>query len=392
MNENIIAREILNILINKYERSVSFNNLNKKKQNFTLNLRNHFPKYLDNTEFLYHEEVNDNIIVLINKGFVKVTKDKSEIYFRVILNEQKIGAIYTFLQRAPKRDKIENIEQCLEDFKSLNPVLNNFCITQLKNIDDNKQVLFYNDINDFRTLLRCVQLVYENEEYVLERQFSVRFFSDSKLLSKYKSRVNYIFENYSEEKFNDVFIEHNIHKNPAMVFIKGEGSIIISGQFIDLSCFKDGFCLVISDLEKISSISIKSKYFVTIENLTTFYTYNINNKFVMYTGGFINNSKLSFIRKIISNNPLISLIHFGDIDVGGFKIYYHLKKELNIPIDRENMNVQTLTEYSEFCKPLTKNDVSQLIILKNQYPNDSEIFNYMIENNCKLEQEIIDQN
>lgn len=390
MNENIIANEILNFLIDKYESSLSFNNLNKKKQKFALILCKHFPKYLDNTEFLYHEEINNNINFLINKGFVKVIKDKNEIYLRVVLNEQKIGLIYTFLRRIPKKDKIDSIEQCLEDFKTLNPVLYKFCVAQLKNIEENKQVLYFNNINDFKTLLRCVQLVYENEEYILERQFSVRFFSDSKLLSKYKSRVSLIFDNFSDERFNDVFMEHNIHKNPALVFIKGEGSIIISGQLIDLSCFKDGFCLVISDLENISSISIKSEYFVTIENLTTFYTYNIDNNFAMYTGGFINNSKLSFIRKVISSNHHISLIHFGDIDVGGFKIYYHLRKELNFPIDRKNMNIQTLIEYREFCKPLTKNDVIQLNNLKNEYPNDSEIFMYMIENNCKLEQEIID--
>ena len=53
------------------------------------------------------------------------------------------------------------------------------------------------------------------------------------------------------------------------------------------------------------------------------------------------------------------------------------------------MNIGTIKKYKDYTKKLTEND---RIRLKNLLGGEfDEVINYMLENDCKLEQEAIDQ-
>jgi len=51
------------------------------------------------------------------------------------------------------------------------------------------------------------------------------------------------------------------------------------------------------------------------------------------------------------------------------------------------MDIETLKEYGEYTKKLTENDRNRLMRLFDSEYN--ELIEYMLENNCKLEQEAI---
>lgn len=64
----------------------------------------------------------------------------------------------------------------------------------------------------------------------------------------------------------------------------------------------------------------------------------------------------------------------------------HLKK--CPPIKPLFMSVKELKQYRKYCKPLEKNDIIKAkSLIKIQF--FGEVMDFMLENNCKLEQEII---
>ncbi len=109
--------------------------------------------------------------------------------------------------------------------------------------------------------------------------------------------------------------------------------------------------------------------------------------FVIYLGGYHNSVRREFIKKLYQQNPNIHFYHFGDIDAGGFYILEHLKRQTGVDFKPYKMDIATLKEYYCYSKKLTDNDHDRLAKLKDSPYN--EVISYMLENNCKLEQEAI---
>lgn len=65
-----------------------------------------------------------------------------------------------------------------------------------------------------------------------------------------------------------------------------------------------------------------------------------------------------------------------------------MKEKTNIPFQMLAMNKNVLEMYHEYTKKLTQNDRIRLEKIK-EYIHD-DVIDYMLENNCKLEQEIVD--
>ena len=107
-----------------------------------------------------------------------------------------------------------------------------------------------------------------------------------------------------------------------------------------------------------------------------------------YLGGFHNTVKRNFLRRVNTDNPNIGYFHIGDIAAGGFNILQHLNRETGMNFKCLNMDVATLEKYKTFTKKLTENDQKRLKKMLNSEFDD--VIRYMLKNNCKLEQEVID--
>ena len=62
--------EILNILLDNYEKSKSFTGTNKNTQTFKVSIGSLFPRYLDHAEFEYYTKLNASVAFLLSKDFV----------------------------------------------------------------------------------------------------------------------------------------------------------------------------------------------------------------------------------------------------------------------------------------------------------------------------------
>lgn len=383
-------KEILNTLIDKYEKSKSFTGKNKVSQNFSIKLEKKFPEYADDAEFEIPNQINEAVQNLLDKCFVSVTKKKNGVTDSVSLNTEKTGTIYIFLKRKPKTETNQDLLNVLGKYSSENDILSKYCTEQIERINTNKKVQFFDgDLSEFENILKAVSEIIKVQEETYIRDFSIRVFGDSKLFETIKNKVVRLLFQYGNFPREETILEElNVIKNPGHVFFKGCGIITIGNQTIDLSQLKSDIAVSSLLLDDVNEIKITGKRLVTIENLTTFNKFNENDAFVVYLGGFHNSHRRNFIKRIYEFNPEIEYFHYGDIDAGGFYILWHLREKTGINFIPYNMNADTLRKYSAYTKKLTENDRKRLENLINT--EFSETIRYMLENDCKLEQESMD--
>ena len=381
---------ILNQLIDKYERSKSFTGDNQKSQSFFVKLIKLYPKYGDETEYELLTTLNESVLQLEQRGYIVVKRKKNGLVDTIKLELASLNDVYKYLSRVPKADINEQLISILDKYTDCNDVLNAFCNTQKERLLQNKKAeLFDGDLNEYERILKAVSSVFDVNDEIYIRDFSIKVFGDSKVFERIKSKVKRLLFQYGDFPQEDTILEDlNIVKNPGHVFIKGSAEVTIKGQKIDLEQLDGDIALSSSLLSAIDSINITGNRVVTIENLTTFHAFNEKDAFAVYLGGYHNSHRRNFILQIYNDNPCVEYYHYGDIDAGGFYILLHLRDKTGVRFEPYQMGIDELKKYSRSTKPLTENDVKRL---KNLMSSEfADTVNYMLEHNCKLEQEAMD--
>lgn len=381
---------IINKLLDKYEKSKSFIGDNKVNQKFSVKIASLFSKYTDHSNYEVFYGVNEAIDILSRKQFVTAKANSAKVYNEVVLNLDKLEQIYEYISRLPKKDIHQLLLQLMEAYKDKNIILNQYCEAQIERIGSNKAIQFFNgDLEELENILIAVDELLKVDTETFVRDFSVKVFKDSKVFEGLSSKVvNLLYEYGDLPDKEQVLGNLNIIKNPTYVNFKGSGIITIKGQNLDLTSLKGDIAVSSAMLSDIDKIIVKGEAVITIENLTSFHTFHDEDMFVIYLGGYHNQVRREFIKKLYQQNPNIHFYHFGDIDAGGFYILEHLKRQTGVDFKPYKMDIATLKEYYSYSKKLTDNDRDRLVKLKDsQY---SEVISYMLENNCKLEQEAID--
>ena len=224
--------------------------------------------------------------------------------------------------------------------------------------------------------------------------------SDSKIFEKkYRTKICKLLCKYMDfedklegidnerEREKVILEEFNIYANPSYVYLKGMVSIRLrNGERLEIGKFP--LALSSEFISEITSITVKSRKIVTVENLTSFHRVNGMEDTYIYLAGYHNTEKQSLLKRIAEENPDKDWFHFGDIDPDGFYILEHLKKDTGIDILPLFMEREQLESYRNYCKPLNQNDLVKAgnLIEKDCY---TDTLQYMLEHNCKLEQEIV---
>ena len=193
--------------------------------------------------------------------------------------------------------------------------------------------------------------------------------------------------------------ECGIVHTPTYVMLKGNVRLMLGGQKIDLSLLQGDIALSTESLKGLQDVAVLGARVVTVENLTSFHDYPAGKDCMIYLGGFHNQVKRDFLLYLYERNREKEYRHFGDIDAGGFYILEHLKRKTGIRFRPLYMDVETLRRYQEDRKPLTGNDRKRLMQLKEELDGRVEqgmektdyrdVIDYMLEHNCKLEQEAV---
>ena len=383
-------KQILNVLLDKYENSKSFIGTNQVNQSFTCKIDQLFQKYKDDSEYDLFCAVNESIDILVAEGFVTVKKLKNGVVQSVTLVVEAIGKVYEYLGRTPKSDTVNDLKRLLNLYKDDNDILHRYCNHQLDRLAANKSVEFFDDDLDvYESILKVISKITKVKCETFERDFSIQVLGDSKDFEKVRSKVVSLLYEYGDFPDKDTLLaDLNIVKNPGHVYFKGKGKITVCGQEIDFSKMTGDMAISSELLKNVDDITVLGDVVVTIENLTTFNAFKCENSFAIYLGGYHNTSRRNFIKKVYGQNPDKQYLHFGDIDAGGFYILQHLRNKTGIAFVPFCMDVKTLKANLQYTKKLTENDKKRLVALADT--EFGEAVEFMLENNCKLEQEAMD--
>ncbi len=381
---------ILIKLVKMYEKSKTFQGENKVRQRFIIKPEDAVGAYGDHSNYEAFQNLNDSIDKLIKKGFVNAKINyKNRVCSEIELCQDKIEDICEYLGMQSKKNTHDQLLHILADYKDKNDILKRFCSTQEENIRANKSVRYYKEnITEFINILTAVDEILKVPTETFVRDFSVRLFRDSKIFDQISSKVVGLLFEYGDFPDKErVLGDLNIVKNPTYVNCKGNGIVDFSGNTVDLRTIRGDIAFSSEALTDISTVRICGKTVITIENLTTFHSTKPWDAFLIYLGGFHNSVRREFIRKIHDQNPDALFYHFGDIDAGGFQILDHLRRKTGVSFEAYKMDIATIEEYQAYSRELTDNDRARLNKMKDG--EFSDLINYMLQHNCKLEQEAI---
>lgn len=387
---NNYDKKILGQLLDKYESSKSFINRNIVKQSFSVETAKLFPEYEDESEYDVYISINESIERLYSNGFIKYDKKKNGVVTKITLECNAIEACYEYLKREPKKDIYSRLRAMLIDYKDKNDVLSRYCAEQLHRIDENKSVRYFDgDFDGYKCILKALSEITDVKKETLQRDFSVKVLGDSKTFEKIKNKVVSILFEYGDFPKKETILEDlNIMRNPGHIYFKGNGEISIGGQIIDFSKIDGDLAISASLLDTVDRITVKGDTVMTVENLTSFNSFSDNSVLAIYLGGYHNTDRRNFICKVYEQNSGKRFLHYGDIDAGGFYILLHLRKKTGIDFKPYCMDIETLKKYANYTKKLTENDRKRLECLKES--EFCDVVSYMLNNNCKLEQEALD--
>jgi len=387
--------EILTRLIDKYERSRSFTGDNTVKQSFTVDFAKEFPEYSDDARIQEIQAINQAADELDQKGLVTIRKAKNGLRKAAVLNADALNEGYIFLGRKPRKELNKRLEELLEQYCGSSELLDRFCSKQLERLQMNKNIEYFDgDFRKFENVLKAAAEATRVNSETYRRDFSIRVFGDSKQFEKILGTVESILFNYGDFPEKDTVLEElNIVRNPGHVYFKGQGILTIAGQTMDLSKLKGDIAVSSVSLGQIENIRVTGQRVITIENLTTFNAFDPGDAFVIYLGGYHNAPRRLFIQKLFQSNKEKEYYHYGDIDAGGFQILEHLRSRTGVLFQPLHMDIETLRANLSYTKKLTENDRKRLkaMLEKESGGELDEVIRYMLDHDCKLEQEALDQ-
>lgn len=395
-----IQKDALNMLLDVYENSVTYKGQNIKNQSFAIKPEKIFYEY--NGDYTDQDEVNQfnrEMQSLMEFEFVILDYERGiPVISKIKLNTNSINEIYSVLKREDITVKRNREIKMYTQYMGVHDIMDAFCKSQVERLNDYKDAKYTSDIAI--NILKLLKYVLGNNSDIMERELSVAVLGDTKLFEKsYKSRICSIIEEYGEleldlsvldkkEKEKAILEEYQVFSNPSYIFFKGNVDIYyVDGNSISVT--PDNPIAILSEaIARIEMIKVNSNRIVTVENLTSYNRINDNKSTFIYLSGYHNTAKQRFLKKIAENNSGISWFHFGDIDPDGYYILKNLVEKTGIAFVPLYMDVQQLINCKQYCKPLEKNDMVKANSLLKIHFYD-EVMEFMLANNCKLEQEII---
>lgn len=388
------------MLLDVYENSVTYKGKNIKNQSFAIKPEKIFFEY--NGDYTDQDEVdqfNREMQSLMEFEFVILDYERGvPVISKIKLNTNSINEIYSVLKREDITVKRNQEIEMYTQYMGAHDIMDAFCKSQVERLNAYKDAKYTSDIAI--NILKLLKYVFGNNNDIMERELSVVVLGDTKLFEKsYKSRICSIIEEYGEleldlsildkkEKEKAILEEYQVFSNPSYIFFKGNVDVYyIDGSSISVT--PDNPIAILSEtIARIEMIKVNSNRIVTVENLTSYNRINNNKSTFIYLSGYHNTAKQRFLKKIAENNSGVSWFHFGDIDPDGYFILKNLIKKTGISFVPLYMDVQQLKKYKQYCKPLEKNDMVKANSLLKIHFYD-EVMEFMLANNCKLEQEII---
>ena len=405
--------QLLSKLLDQYEKSVTYVGENKVKQVFSVKPSDIFKGY--NKDFLppeqlFQEKEFERLIrQMESEGLIHVVPPNTGILRQICAVPERWEDYYACLNRTEKNILKKRLEEVYHRFCQCDLLeaygkekLQTLKNSRARKLDEKK---VEKEITEAEAIWNLVQFLKENQEKqrtTLEREMSEAVLHDSKQWEKiYRKKVCGILEHtgrYDEplaeleeerERQTALLEEFYIYSNPAYIYLKGDARICLEDGR-ELRIYHDlPMSIPFETFQKAKSIQIRDAALMTVENLTSFHRLGREHIFYLFLSGYHTRTKQALLQRIARENPGLSWHHFGDLDPDGLAIAGHLIRKTGLPFQLCAMGVQELQRFQTYAKPLEAPDRAKAEAMIKQGSSYAGILRYMLEHNCKLEQEII---
>lgn len=431
---NRYARKILNDLLDRFEDSSLYRDNTSGRRPFFYIREKNLPEYFDDTTADYKIAINETLTMLQEKGFVELFWQRFEegnLLDKVALNYQQAEEIYSYIGRKPRAKKDSQLLELLKKHLSAAGIssgergmeietaasgayktgeqqinwFHSFLIQMIDRLEKGDTLYPYlspDNLEESEQLCRALKEVSQLNTEIPQRLFSVKVFGDSKIWSKLERRAARIIKDFNPEinmeEHKEILAETGIIQNPQHIFLSGNLELRTDNKIIRLEEFRPDLGISTEMINNLEIENIPADYVITIENLTPYYHYikeSRDNYLAIYLGGYHNFLRRSLLIKLWnfcrSNNIDLPFYHWGDIDLGGFRIFAHLRQKTGIPIFPWNMDIDTLKKHEEKAQNIAPSYSKKLQKLLNNpgYSLFAEVISYMLEKEIRLEQEAL---
>ncbi len=389
------------MLLDSFEKSATYQGRNKVNQTFSCKPEEVFPAYhADTANIAEVETFEREVQELAEFGLIRMIMQRGEIQ-KIALIPDMAEQCRTWIGREDRKVQLRRSETVLMRYRDKSELLHRICEVQLERLQNFKSQDITGKDEQLEDVLHCIAAIEQNSSELMEREFSISLFGDSKYFEKnLKSSVCtqlLKFSPYGEEichsiepkQRNTAILScYQIEQNPSYIYMKGDGEICFAdGTIMQLSA---NYPVAISSsvIPQMQKIIVKSDTVMTIENLTTYHRMKADGRFLVYLSGYHNTAKTRFLTRLAEGNTIADWQHFGDIDPDGFAILQNLIRKTGLPFQPVHMSTAELLENRNCWKPLTVHDKkkAEQFVKDGIYP---EIMQFCLAHDCKLEQEIV---
>ena len=392
------SKDIISRLLDIYERRNGYAKRPEELRSIQFEVSKEYPIYKDRYDNEKYRDINTAIEKNVAAGLIIAEKDQTGRYSKIKLNIARVDECYALLKRTSIPDQCKKVLSVLEKANNaecllIGRIVSDFC-EQIKAYKKLPYDLGY-DARRVGEVLQVLEAVTKLTSETYIRNFSTALFKDSKRFQReYRSTIESILFNYTDDvvEKDDILGYYNLYENPTYVLIKGNARICFDESAIELSEMPGGIALSNESLAGIHKISVKADKVITVENLTTYHDCDEQDTVYIYLGGYHNTSKQKLLELIYENNGDKEYYHEGDLDVYGFLILKNLIDKTQIPFKPLFMDLGTIERFyrAGLYKNLSARDRKVITSKKNgQLSAYKDVLEYMLANDCKVEQESI---
>jgi len=375
-----------------------------------MNGTNPFSKdYNDEMDYNKRIWIHEVLVHLEEKLIVELKwqkHQKGQALAKVFLCSNSIENAYLLADRTPKHTQIQQLINVIQQLTNhpWSPI-QTWAKETIKQLTQNKTSnLNVKNLTIYQDVISVLNYLPNITDNQLKRTLSQQLFLDSKhfensveqpLLSIIRKAYRDQFENKDE-----ILPYFGIVKNSRFVRLKGPIEWTIDNNQCDAAPFIGGMGISATSVKEMEIKKIGADQIILIENLTSYEQWisqRLHNKeLVIYLGGFPHRTLQTFLKKVSvflneGTAPPTTILHWGDIDVGGIRIFHFIQSKFFSELQPLFMDKPTLLNYQNSAKAFPRNYMKHILALRTN-PSFLEwlpILDCMLDMGVILEQECI---
>lgn len=403
---------LLTLLIKKYESSKSFvtGEPSKQRPRIVMRISPFQADYEDEMDFRKREWMHEVILELNRMGIVEYEwakfQEGREIA-KVRLVPDRVSLAYDLAGIEPREQKLEKLGEILS------PLLHHpwawvaeWAALSVQALRERKTSgLDLDDLDGYRLLVQVLAELPKLEDEVSKRILSQRLFQDTKIFERaVERRLVHLIQSYSGleyESDKDALASVGIADHPDYVMISGQVHVLLGdGQAVSLGVFHGGVGLSRDTVRRLEITGLPVERIIMIENLTSWHRWVAERKeareVVIYTGGFPNRSVQRLFKKIADylsqNNGKLPIYHWGDMDVGGIRIFEFIREHFFPELVPLWMDESSFVQYAGSGMAISRayqNKIRELLA-DQRFAHWHGLLGLMLSHGKRVEQESLD--